>query len=313
MLSIVIPAYNEEDNLPVLYKKIIDVLHKEKIGYELLFFNDGSTDKTVQVMQKIAHKDSHARILSFAVNRGKSEALNIAFTQAKGDMIMTMDADLQDNPNDIPKFIAKMNEGYDMVAGWRKNRKDKSYMVIPSRIWNAMTRIFWKLTIHDYNCGFKLYTAEAARSLRLYGGMHRFIPMMLQQQGYRISEVVVDHKPRLYGKSKYGFIKIFKDWPDMFTVLFVSKFIKRPMHFFGFTGTLVLFIGLIMLSYLTILHYAYHQTVGDRPILIIGVLFVIVGLQTIFTGLIADMMVYMDQNAARHMTTFREIAPVKKH
>jgi glycosyltransferase involved in cell wall biosynthesis len=243
-------------------------------------------------MKKLAAKDKKIRIYSFRKNQGKAEALTLGFRMAKGDSIVTLDADLQDRPEEIKNLLEKLNEGFDVVSGWRKDRKDSFKTKLSSKLFNSIMSAFWGVHLHDYNCGLKAYTKDAAKSLKLYGGMHRFIPLLAAGKGFEVTEVPVVHEKRKYGKSKYGFSKIFKDVPDMLTILFLTRFAKRPLHFFGFIGGLASLVGFIMLLYLTILHFM-GQAIGRRPLLTIGILFVIAGLQVLFSGFLADLILHI--------------------
>jgi glycosyltransferase involved in cell wall biosynthesis len=291
MISFLIPAFNEEESLDHFYEELTKVIPSLTDEYEILFVDDGSTDSTLEILKSFAEKDKHVKIFSFRRNLGKAEALSFGFFKAKGDYIITLDADLQDKPSEIHKLITKATEGVEVVAGWRKDRKDKSKMKIISKIFNFIVGYLFDLHLHDYNCGLKLLTKDAAKSLRLYGGLHRFIPLLTYEQGFIVDEIAIQHEPRKYGKSKFGFSKLWKDLPDMFTMLFLVKYSKRPMHFFGFIGGLSLFIGVSILIYLTFLHYELGATVGRRPLLFMGVLFVISGFQIFFTGFLADLMI----------------------
>lgn len=291
MISVIVPALNEGEGLYSFYDELIQYLPKIAKTYELIFIDDGSTDSTLEVMLALAKKDKSIRIFSFKKNRGKADALALGFSEAKGDLIFTMDADLQDKPSEMHKFLEKHNDGVDVVCGWRKKRKDKSKMVIISKFFNWLNRVLFGLKLHDIDCGFKLFTKESIRNLHIYGGLYRFIPLLLHQQGYVVDEVVVEHNTRQYGQSKYGFSKVFKNLPDLFTIIFLLKFSKKPLHFFGFVGIVFLIIGIAMLSYLTYIHYVFGERVGTRPILFIGILFVISGLQTFFTGFLADLII----------------------
>ena len=291
MISVVVPIFNEEESLPSFFsriKKIIPTLSKK---YEYIFVDDGSTDASLKLLKNFVSNEKQARIFSFRKNLGKAEALNYGFYKAKGNVIVTLDADLQDKPEEISKLFTKLNEGFEMVSGWRKNRKDKFYKTLSSKLFNTTVRKMWGINIHDYNCGLKAYTSEAAKSLHLYGGMHRFIPLLAQEQGFKVSEVAIEHDIRRFGKSKYGFSKIFKDLPDMFTLLFLTRYGKRPMHFFSLIGSLFTVIGAIILIYFEILHTFYAKQVGDRPLLFIGMLLVIAGFQVALTGFLADLIV----------------------
>jgi len=289
MISIVVPLYNEEESIGVLYKEIIKFLKNHE--YQILFIDDGSTDRSLKILREIERKDRNIKIYSFRKNNGKAEALTFGFQKAKGDYIISLDADLQDKPKEIAKLIKKAKEeNWDVVCGWREKRKDPAKKVFSSKLFNSIVSIFWGLKLHDYNCGLKLYSKEAAKSLNLYGGMHRFIPLLAYEQGFTVTEVPVEHDIRKYGKSKYGFSKIWKDLPDIFTMFFLSKYGKRPFHFFGAAGVLLVLVGIVILGYLTILRIL-GETIGQRPLLFFGMLLVIGGFQVFFTGFLADLII----------------------
>ena len=294
MISIVVPLYNEEESIRELYKEIVISLRGYE--YQILFIDDGSTDKSLKILREIVKKNENIEIYSFRKNLGKAEALTFGFQKAKGDYIVTLDADLQDKPSEIPKLLEKAKEGFDVVCGWRKNRQDPLTNVLSSKFFNLVTCMLWGLRLHDYNCGLKIYTKEAAKSLRLYGGLHRFIPALLFQKGFKVTEVAVLHEKRRYGKSKFGFSKVFKDIPDMFTMLFLTKYSDRPLHFFGLVGGILLFIGILILGYLTILRFQ-GETIGRRPLLFFGMLLLLSGLQVFFTGFLADLMINLSRQS----------------
>ncbi|RJQ38222.1 glycosyltransferase [Candidatus Microgenomates bacterium] len=289
MISFVVPLFNEQESLELFYLE----LKKSTLSYkksEIIFIDDGSTDKSLEILKRLAKKDQNIRIFSFRKNWGKAEALTLGFSKAKGDYIVTLDADLQDKPSEIKNMLGKIEEGYDLVCGWRKNRKDPARKNISSKIFNLFAKKFWGLNLHDYNCGLKMYKNEAAKTLQLYGGMHRFIPLLIFQQGFKVTEVDVVHEKRKFGKSKYGFSKVWKDLPDIFTMLFLSKYSSRPLHFFGTFGMVLFFLGLVVLAYLSIIHFQ-GQTIGRRPLLFFGMLLVLSGFQVFFTGFLADLFI----------------------
>lgn len=290
MISAVIPVFNEKESLPEFYKRLANSLTKIDKSYEILFIDDGSTDGSLDLMKKFASKDKHIKIFSFRKNQGKSEGLTLGFQMAKGDHIVTLDADLQDLPEEIENLYKRTKEGFELICGWRKDRKDPIHKVISSKFFNFIAKAFWGLELHDYNCGLKLYTKDAARSLRLYGGMHRFIPLLVYGQGFLVTEEPVVHKPRAYGKSKYGFSKLWKDLPDILTMLFLTKYGKRPLHFFGTIGGLLFVIGIAVLSYLSWVHFTGHS-IGTRPLLFLGIVLLLAGLQVLFTGFLADLLI----------------------
>ncbi|MCX6782646.1 MAG: glycosyltransferase family 2 protein [Candidatus Levybacteria bacterium] len=288
MISIVVPVYNEEESLEAFFIVLSEELEKIEYSSEIIFIDDGSTDRSLEILKNISEKEKNIRIFSFRKNQGKAEALTLGFLKANGEFIVTLDADLQDRPSEILILLNKMKEGYDLVCGWRKNRKDVFSKIISSRLFNLIARNLWGLSLHDYNCGLKLYTKEAAKSLYLYGGMHRFIPLIIFQEGFSVGEIEITHDIRKYGKSKYGFSKIWKDLPDIFTMFFIGKYAKRPLHFFGGLGSLFFILGIIILSYLSVIHFQ-GETIGSRPLLFLGMLLILSGFQILFTGFIADL------------------------
>lgn len=288
MISVVIPLFNEEDSLLVLHKSLQE--HLKNVSYELIFIDDGSKDDSLSILQKIAQKDKRVLIFSFRKNLGKSEALMLGFSKARGEHVVTMDADLQDQPFEIPQLLKKLDEGWDVVCGWRKNRQDAKSKIISSFFFNFFVRKMWGLYLHDYNCGLKTFRKQAAKSLNLYGGLHRFIPLLLYQQGFRVCEVEVVHGKRKFGKSKFGFSKIWRDLPDMLTMFFLTRYGERPLHFFGSVGGVIFGIGFFILGYLTYLWFL-GESIGRRPLLLFGVLLVLGGLQVLFTGFLADLII----------------------
>lgn len=301
MLSIIVPVYNEEESLIALYQELTREIKKLNQDYEIIFMDDGSTDTSLELLKNFAKNSSLVRIFSFRKNQGKAEALSLGFQKAAGDIIVTLDADLQDKPSEIQKLLKKQKEdGIDIVTGWRKDRKDKSKMVIISRIFNFVMGKLFGVHLHDYNCGLKVYTNAAAKSLRLYGGQHRFIPLLASEQGFSVDEIVVEHQFRKFGKSKYGFSKIWKDLPDMFTMLFLVRYSKNPLHFFGTIGGGLVSVGFVILAYLTVVKFALRQSIGDRPLLLFGILLVVVGVQIFFTGFIAELLINTTQREKFH-------------
>lgn len=288
MISVVVPVFNEEESISHFYQELKKNLLGIKEAHEIVFIDDGSFDKTLEALKDLAKKDEKIKIYSFRRNHGKAEALTFGFQKAEGDLIVTLDGDLQDRPSEIVNLIKKHEEGFDMVSGWRKNRKDSFAKVIFSKVFNFMASSFWGVRLHDYNCGLKLYTKDAAKSLNLYGGMHRFIPLLVAEAGFRVTEVPVVHDVRKYGKSKYSAMKVLTQMPDMMTMLFLSKYGKRPLHFFGFIGAILFGLGILISLYLSILHFQ-GESIGRRPLLTLGMLLIISGLQVGLTGLIADL------------------------
>jgi glycosyltransferase involved in cell wall biosynthesis len=295
MLSIIVPVYNEEESLTAFYKELLSVLPSLDKDYEVLFVDDGSTDDSLKILKSFSQKNKRVRSFSFRKNMGKSEALSFGFEKAMGTTIVTLDADLQDQPTEIVKLLEKNREGVDLVCGWRKDRRDKKKMLVISKLFNKIMNSIFGLTIHDYNCGLKVYTNALAKSLKLYGGLHRFIPLLAIQNGFTVDEVAIQHEIRKFGKSKYGFSKVFTDLPDLFTIHFLTKFSKRPMHFFGFIGGGSAGIGFLILSYLSVIWFM-GERIGNRPLLLLGILLFIAGLQIFFTGFLADLMINLSHS-----------------
>ncbi len=302
MLSVVIPVFDEEQSLGPFYKELTSFL-KEK-NYEIIFVDDGSTDDSLDILKKFKDQNKAIRIFSFRKNQGKAEALTLGFQKAKGNYIVTLDADLQDEPWEIEKLQKKARDGWDMVSGWRKNRKDSIFKIISSKFFNSVSSLFWGLKVNDLNSGLKLYKSEAAKSLNLYGGMHRFIPLLLHEQGFRVTEVPVVHNKRKFGKSKYGFKKVYTEMPDMFTMLFLSRYSKKPFHFFGTVGGILFFLGILILIYLTILHFQGYA-INDRPLLLFGILLTMIGLQVFFTGFLAELFLHTSQKNGNNKSTVK--------
>jgi len=314
MISIIIPLLDEEENIEILYRELQKELSKIGKSYEILFVDDGSTDNSLQILKNLQAKNTHIRIFSFRKNLGKAEALTFGFSQAKGEYIITLDADLQDRPENIAALLKKIHEGWDVVCGWRKKRKDSLPKIISSKIFNVIVGNMFGVALHDYNSGLKAYTKESAQSLRLYGGLHRFIPLLAHQQGFSITEIPVNNEKRKFGKSKYGFSKLWTELPDMFTMLFLNKYSKRPLHFFGVVGSLVVCIGLVTLIYLWMIQLQGHP-IGRRPLLFFGMLCVLVGLQIFFTGFLADLILnisYTSQSPEENVRHYLRFSSDKK-
>jgi glycosyltransferase involved in cell wall biosynthesis len=299
-LSIVIPAYNEEESLQELLRSIERAVGPLDVSYEVVFVDDGSTDGTLATLKSFEQADARVRIFSFRRNLGKSQALLCGFHHARGEYILTMDADLQDDPANFERLYDQLiSLGADVVSGWRRERQDRVVKVVSSRVFNRlMIRLLFGVSFQDMNSGLKLYRAEAARELPLYGGMHRFIPLIATEIGYRVVECPVSHGERKYGTSKYSPAKIFTEMPDLLTIYFLIKYITRPLHFFGKIGSAFIAIGFVCLAYLTIL-WSQSIPIGTRPLLTFGVLLMVIGAQTVFTGLLADLIVNVNQERRR--------------
>jgi len=291
-ISIVIPAFNEAENLPHLSDEISEVMKGVTPNYEIIFIDDGSSDKTSDAIEILAEKDpGHISGIQFRSNFGKASALKAGFRAAQGEIIITMDADLQDDPKEIPNFLAKIKEGYDLVSGWKQNRKDTFIKNNSSKFFNYVTYKFSRVKLHDFNCGFKAYRSEVAKSMDLYGQLHRYIPVMARNQGYKIGEIPVHHRKRKFGKSKYGPIRFVNGFLDLLTVMMLTKYFKRPAHFFGGIGSLFLGTGVLIGMYITYLRLAYGSIQSRLPLFIAGILLIMVGVQLISLGLVGEMFV----------------------
>ena len=289
-LSIVVPLYNEEESLPELYKKIARVCNENKISYDVIFIDDGSRDKSRDVLDSLYKADpDHIKIISFRRNYGKSAALQEGFDAAQGKNVITMDADLQDDPAEIPSLLAKLDEGYDLVSGWKKKRHDPISKRIPSKLFNSVTSLVSGVRLHDFNCGLKAYRNEVIKSVQVYGEMHRYIPVLAFWMGFRVTEIPVTHHARKYGKTKYGVTRFLNGFLDLITVVFITKFKRAPLHFFGFTGVFLFVIGLAIEAYLSIGWFS-GVPIGQRPLFFMGILMLIVGAQFVLFGLLGEMM-----------------------
>ena len=302
LLSIIIPAYNEAESLPVLLVQLREVLKTYAYRAEVIFVNDGSTDTTAEVLDTLAAESpQHVHVLHFRRNRGKAEALTAGFQKATGDIVITMDADLQDDPAELPKLIDTLEkEDVDLVSGWKYPRKDPLEKRIFSFVFNRVTAFSTGVKLHDMNCGFKAYRAEVVKELYLYGDLHRYIPILAHQSGYKVGEVKVKHRPRQFGVSKYGFKRIPKGFFDLFTVLFLTKYLKRPLHVFGTIGAVVAFIGVLIGLYLAVL-WGLEGGVGFRPLLMLSVLMIILGIQFFSIGLLGELVIGLISRLERRM------------
>jgi glycosyltransferase involved in cell wall biosynthesis len=292
MLSVVIPAYNEEENVPILYEKLKKVLDSLGEDYEIIFVDDGSTDGTYQRLKQLAEKDSRLKVIRFKRNYGQTAAMSAGFEHAKGDVIITLDADLQNDPEDIPLLLEKLKEGYHVVSGWRKDRKDPFLSrKLPSMVANWLISKITGVHLHDYGCTLKAYRAEVVKDLELFGDMHRFLPALTKRRGAKITEVVVRHHPRMFGKSKYGIGRTVRVLLDIMLVKFLNEYINKPLYMFGSVGFLLLGLGLFSLFYLIFLKLFLEEPIGRRPLLILSVLLILVGIQLISTGLLAELLI----------------------
>lgn len=293
-ISIVIPLFNEQDSLNHLIDQIKNTMQGYQRYYEVIFVDDGSTDNSLEVIKGICKGSNNYKYISFQQNFGKSAALHVGFKHVTGDAIITMDADLQDDPSEIPALIAKLEEGYDLVSGWKKKRYDPFIKRITSKFFNFVTGVLSGIKIHDFNCGLKAYRRIVVDNLNIYGELHRYIPVLAKWKGFRIAEIPVKHHPRKYGMTKFGLSRFYKGFVDLVTVTFLTRYTKRPMHFFGLLGALSFLAGLVVNGYLSYL-WMQGQPLSSRPMLFLGMLLMIVGVQLFSTGLLGELLVHNTQ------------------
>jgi len=290
-ISIIVPLLNEEESLPDLYQWILNVLSDR--DFELIFIDDGSRDNSWQVIEQLAAQDTRVLGIKMQRNYGKSAALYLGFQQAIGDVVITMDADLQDSPEEILPFVALIQEGNDMVSGWKKKRHDPVSKTIPTKLFNAVARFFSGIPLHDFNCGLKAYRQEVIKNIEVYGEMHRYLPILVKEAGfYRIKEKEVKHQARKYGVSKFGWNRFMNGFLDLFSILFITRFGKKPMHFFGFLGTLLFMVSAFLMLYLLVDKFFFHTTaklLSQRTEFLLSLTGIILGSQLFLVGFLADL------------------------
>ena len=306
-LSIVIPVYNEEESLELLYNSIINNLENTNLNFEIIFIDDGSSDKSWDVIKTISEKKTNLSSIKFRKNYGKSDALDAGFKASNGKYVLTMDADLQDDPNEIyPLFKMINQENYDLVSGWKKKRNDPLSKTIPSKFFNLVTRIFSGIKLNDFNCGIKIYKKELVNSINLYGEMHRYIPLIAKWNGYdKIGEKIVNHNKRKFGKTKFGMERYIRGFLDLISVSFVYKFRKRPMHFFGSLGVISFLIGFISVGWIIYeklskisnnIPLDQIRPVTDQPFFYIALVTIIVGVQLFLVGFISELIILINSD-----------------
>ncbi|MER3523952.1 MAG: glycosyltransferase [Ignavibacteria bacterium] len=288
-ISVVIPLYNEEESLKELHQQLRSTLERMRVRYELLFVDDGSTDRSFNVLRDVKRFDGRVKIIRFRRNYGKSAALAVGFEKAQGAYVITMDADLQDDPAEIPSLIKKLEEGYDLVSGWKKVRRDPITKTIPSRFFNFVTSLLTGIKIHDFNCGLKAYRNEVVKTIQPYGELHRYLPVLAHNAGFRIGEIVVQHRPRKYGKTKFGIGRFWKGFLDLLTVLFTTRYFRRPLHLFGFWGMFFVFVGVLIDGWLAVEWALGRTALSNRPLFLGGIVLIIVGIQFVSIGLLGEM------------------------
>jgi glycosyltransferase involved in cell wall biosynthesis len=312
-ISVVVPAYDEYESIPLLHEQITQVMQPLDLSYQIVYVDDGSTDGTTELLHTIYDQDTHVGLVIQRRNFGKSLALNAGFAMAQGRVIITMDADLQDDPAEITRLLAELDKGHDLVVGWKQDRQDPASKTIPSWIANRTTRMMTGVRIHDMNCGLKAYRAECAKHLQLYGDMHRYIPALAHYQGFRVTEIPVKHHKRRFGRSKYGIGRLLRGGLDLLTVLFLGRFSRRPLHLFGIIGGVMLTMGLMINLALSIEWFAgASKPLSERPVLILGVLLMLMGVQLVTTGLLAELIVAHMERSQDPLNTAAKIKPSRE-
>jgi len=292
MFSIVIPVYNEEDSLVELVDRIHAATKALEKPFEIVFVNDGSTDKSQQVIEALSAQYSYIRFITFRKNFGKSAALSAGFKHVKYRIVFTMDADLQDDPVEIPRFLEEIENSYDLVTGWKENRLDPKEKTIPSKLFNAMTSKMSGLKLNDYNCGFKCYKKEVLEEIDLYGELHRFVPFLAHKKGFKVKEIPVLHHERKHGVSKFGLERYARGFFDLLTVIFITNYINRPMHLFGGIGTLFFIAGLAIFSYLFFGRWIFGESIGSSPLFAITIFLLGAGVQIFIVGMLSELIVH---------------------
>jgi glycosyltransferase involved in cell wall biosynthesis len=296
-LSVVVPVLDEVDSLPTLYRELTATLELLGRSYELLFVDDGSHDGSFATLEKLHRSDDRVRVIQHRRNFGKAAALQSGFRAARGEVIVTLDADLQDDPAELPRLLQHLEDGHDLVSGWKHNRQDPASKTLPSRLFNRVTAWLTGVRLRDFNSGYKAYRREVVEELRLYGELHRFIPALAAWRGFRVDEVPVHHRPRRFGRSKYGSARFWRGSLDLLTVLFLTRYTRRPLHLFGSLGLVAWAIGGAVNLYLAALWLAGVRPIGNRPLLAFGILGMLVGLQFFCLGLLSELI--LSYQAAR--------------
>ncbi|PCC72759.1 Glycosyltransferase involved in cell wall bisynthesis [Nannocystis exedens] len=289
-ISILIPLYDELRSIPEMHSQVTDACTRLGRTYEVLWIDDGSRDGSAHALDDLAARDPRSRVVHFRRNFGKSSALAAGFERVRGQIVITMDADLQDDPAMIDDFVKRIEAGADLVSGWKKRRHDPLDKTLPSRLFNAVVSRLSGVRLHDFNCGFKAYRADCVRELAVYGGFHRFLPVLAHHKGFRVEELIVKHRARKHGKSKYGVKRMFDGFMDLLTVLLVTRYRTRPLHFFGIPGMVLGGLGVLILVYLSFL-WMFGYAIGERPLLTLGVLLTIVAMQFVGVGLLGELLV----------------------
>jgi glycosyltransferase involved in cell wall biosynthesis len=288
MISVVVPLYNEEQTLEELYAELAKALEPLGQGFEVIYVDDGSTDGSLAALTQLHSETTNVVVVHLRRNFGKAAALQAGFLEARGDIVVTIDADLQDDPAEIPQLLAKLDEGFDLVSGWKSRRNDPWSRRFLSRIFNWAVAVVSGVKLHDVNCGLKAYRAEVLRGMRIYGELHRFIPILASYRGFKVAEISVNHRPRAHGRSRYGIERYVRGFFDLLSVTFMGRYRHRPLHLFGGLGLLLGFAGFVCLIYLTVIKI-FGAGIGERPLLTLGVLLLVVGIQLVSLGLLSEL------------------------
>lgn len=289
LISVVVPVFNEEESVGPLVGELREALVAVGRPSEIIFIDDGSTDGTPAELERLADAHDEVTVVTLRRNFGKAVALMAGFREARGEVVVTIDGDLQDDPSEIPTLLAELDAGADLVSGWKRDRQDPWSRRAASKVFNGVTAKVTGSTLHDLNCGFKAYRAEVVRSLALTGDQYRYIPVLAQNEGFRVTEVPVNHRQRKFGRSKYGLERYLRGFLDLMTITFIGRYRHRPMHLFGGLGTLLIAIGMIICAYLAVIWFL-GEGIGGRPLLLLGVLMIVVGVQLFTIGLVSEML-----------------------
>ncbi|OZC04143.1 glycosyltransferase family 2 protein [Rubricoccus marinus] len=310
-LTLVIPVYNEAESLPELQAAIQAALDGAGLSFEVWLIDDGSTDGSWAEIEASGERDGRFGGVRFRRNYGKSAALAAGFERARGRYVATLDADLQDDPAELPEMVARLEAGADLVSGWKQKRHDPLGKTIPSRFFNGVTRLVSGIPLHDFNSGIKAYRCEVVKGVRVYGELHRYIPLLAKWEGFdRIEEQVVQHHPRKYGTTKFGLERFLKGFLDLITVVFLTRFARRPMLFFGGLGTLAFLLGFAILAWLSIAKLAFGDPIGDRPLLLFGVMLILLGAQSFLAGLLGEMIVRPEMEGTARLEISDDLRPL---
>jgi glycosyltransferase involved in cell wall biosynthesis len=288
-VSVILPVLDEVESLGVLHRELTEALQRLGRSYEIIFVDDGSRDGSFQRIEKLRLEDPRVRAMQLRRNFGKAAALAVGFGEAQGDVVVTLDADLQDDPAEIPKLLSRLEDGFDLVSGWKQDRQDPRSKTWPSRLFNWVTGFLTGVRLHDFNSGFKIYRREVVQEIRLYGELHRFIPALAAWRGFQVTEIPVHHRARRYGRTKFGSARLWRGFLDLLTVLFLTRYTRRPLHLFGGLGLIAWTVGFVVNAYLTGIWLSGAEPIGHRPLLAFGVLSMLVGVQFFAVGLLSEL------------------------